>query len=190
MKRMFLSIGVLCLTLGLITSCKSTQKKEGGEKLIYRINFGFESGGTFTDKKGNEWTADVEKKGWDYSEESQGVQREGIEVKKTDIPGLYTTERWGMENITLNAEAGKYRVILYFAETYEGASEPGVRIFDVAINGKMIAENLDLSKEAGFQTALVKNVPGISPVDGKITITFTIKENNPEINGLELYKMQ
>ncbi len=82
---------------------------------------------------------------------------------------------------------GKYTVNLHFAETYEGISGEGERVFSVSINGKEVLKDFDPYKEAGdFNKPVVKEFKGIEPVDGQITIGFTPNVENPQINGIEI----
>ncbi len=61
------------------------------------------------------------------------------------------------------AASRKYTVRLHFAEVEETSA--GRRVFDVKLQGKTVAEQLDIAKEAGSATALVKTFPGIEVAD-------------------------
>jgi hypothetical protein len=65
----------------------------------------------------------------------------------------------------------RYTVRLHFAEPDDVA--PGARVFDVALQGKRVLQNLDIVKEAGApRTALVKIVPGVE-LGEELRLTLT-----------------
>jgi len=80
---------------------------------------------------------------------------------------------------------GKYVVKLHFAETYEGIEGPGGRVFSFNVKGVEFADFDVWVKAGGPMKAYVETVP-VEVKDGKLDITFTPKEQNPEINGIEI----
>ena len=90
-----------------------------------------------------------------------------------------------MDSFTRDLPNGKYQVKLHFAETFEGITGPGGRVFTFAVNGKEF-KDFDLwKKTGGAQRAYVETVD-VDVTDGKLTITFTPQVENPEINGIEI----
>jgi hypothetical protein len=82
---------------------------------------------------------------------------------------------------------GKYTVRLHFAETYEGITEAGQRVFSVTINDKVVLPDFDVYKIAGgLQKPVVKEFKGIEVKNGRILIGFVANTENPEINGIEI----
>jgi outer membrane murein-binding lipoprotein Lpp len=133
----------------------------------------------FTDPDGNVWLPD---QGFDGGET---VDRGAINVAGTSNPGIYRTEHYSMNSFTRSVPNGKYVVKLHFAETYDGISSPGERVFSVNVNGHAI-NDIDLLVVApGAMHAHVETVP-VEVTDGKILITFSAKANNSEINGIEI----
>jgi hypothetical protein len=156
-----------------------------GAKFVVRVNCG---GAEYKDKAGNTWAADQ-----DFTAGKWGAvdgstsDRTGQGVKGTDNPTIYETERYSMESYKFTVPAGTYTVTLHFAETYDGIGAAGDRVFDVSINGKAVLTGFDPFKEGnGANKAVVKTFKDIQPANGLITIGFTPKVENPEINGIEI----
>jgi len=80
---------------------------------------------------------------------------------------------------------GKYIVKLHFAETYEGITGPGERVFSFNVQGHEFKDFDVWAKAGGPQIAYVQPVT-VDVTDGKLVITFTPQEENPEINGIEI----
>jgi len=69
-------------------------------------------------------------------------------IGNTAAPWLYDHERVGIRSIRVPlTSAGRYRLVLYFAET-EGA-EPGARVFNVVAQGRTVARHLNVARLAG-----------------------------------------
>lgn len=76
-----------------------------------------------------------------------------------------------------------------FAETYDGAFQNGVRVFNVYINGKLRKGNVDVFKAVGANKPLFFKFGNVIPVKGVVTITIariTGKEN-PMLSGVIIY---
>ena len=113
------------------------------------------------------------------------VNRGNINIENTRNPGLYRTEHWGMNAFSTPLPNGRYTVLLHFAETYPEITAAGQRVFTIKVEDQEI-KDLDVFKEAGGAAkALIKTVP-VTVSDGKLDITFTFGEQNPEINGIEI----
>ncbi|MBO0863530.1 MAG: PKD domain-containing protein [Mycobacterium sp.] len=76
---------------------------------------------------------------------------------------------------------------LYFANRYGGTSQPGQRVFDVAVDGNTVLDHYDIVADVGDQTGTMKEFDVTSP--GTITISFTHETENPLINGIELINL-
>lgn len=80
---------------------------------------------------------------------------------------------------------GDYIVNLFFANLYNGTSEPGERIFSINLEDERLIDNLDISSEFGHrQAGLVQN--NITVTDGVLEIRFFENIENPLINGIEI----
>ncbi len=119
------------------------------------------------------------------------VTRADAEVKNTQDRAIYLNEHYSMTAYRIPVANGTYAVRLHFAETYEGIKDVGQRVFSVAIEGKTVLADFDVFKEAGRQSfaAVVKEFEA-QVKDGELTIEFTPKVQNPEINGIEVRAMR
>jgi len=133
----------------------------------------------FTDAEGNVWITDRGFLDGDIFE------RPEVNVANTTTPGIYRSERFSMSAFSYPVPNGKYVVKLHFAETYEGIEGPGGRVFSFNVKGVEFADFDVWVKAGGPMKAYVETVP-VEVKDGKLDITFTPKEQNPEINGIEI----
>lgn len=79
---------------------------------------------------------------------------------------------------------GVYTVELFFAEP-DGFG-PGERVFSVALQGREVLANLDVSAEAGgAMRGLVKRFEGVR-VDKELTIAFTPIRGEPVVSGVRI----
>lgn len=132
-----------------------------------------------TDAAGNVWLADQGFEGGDV------VERPDLEIANTRIPEIYRSERYAMESFSHKLPNGKYVVKLHFAETFEGITGPGERVFSFNVEGQEF-KDFDVFKRAGgAQRAHVETV-NVEIKDGKLDIKFISNLENPEINGLEI----
>lgn len=98
-------------------------------------------------------------------------------VKGTKDWPLFQTFRYGREELSfaLPVQDGDYLIELYFAEPWWGVGGgidcAGFRLFDVAINDKVVLKNLDAWKQAGTNTALKKTVKAYI-TGGQLKISF------------------
>jgi alcohol dehydrogenase (cytochrome c) len=106
-------------------------------------------------------------------------------IANTKDPQLFLTEHYGMNSFSCSLPNGKYLAKLYFAETYEGVTGVGQRVFSYNVQGHEF-KDLDLwAKAGGPNRAYVETVP-VEVTDGKFRITFTTQVQNPEINAIEI----
>jgi hypothetical protein len=155
----------------------ATSPPAGGRTAI-RINAGAET--DFTDADGNLWLSD---RGFEGGESS--VREADLKIENTKNPVIYRTEHWGMESFSQPLPNGNYLVKLHFAETWDGVSGPGGRVFSVTVEGQTCKDVDVWAKAGGGQRAYVETV-NVTVADGKLDITFTSGVDNPEINGIEI----
>jgi hypothetical protein len=169
----------------LLTACSSTPKPTGSEpstppqasRPTIRIDAG--ASAPYTDSAGNVWLADT------GFADGETVDRGEIPIAGTSDPGLYRTERYGMTAFSHPVANGKYKVKLHFAETYDGVTAAGERVFSLNVEKKEI-KDLDLwTKAPGFGRAYIETID-VEVTDAKLDITFTPKEQNTEINAVEI----
>jgi hypothetical protein len=153
--------------------------------ITIRINAGAEA--DWKDPQGNTWAADK------FFEGGTTVDRPDLQITGTTMPQLYTTERYSMDYYSIPVPNGQYTLKLHFSEDYDGIASPTDRLFTYAVKdgdaktGKLIKEVKDFSpwKASGAQfKAYVDTVP-VDVTQGRITITFTPQNENPQINGIE-----
>jgi len=132
-----------------------------------------------TDENGVVWLADTGFDGGDT------IDRTGITVANTKTPSIYSAERYSMSSFSQVVPNGKYTVKLHFAETYEGISGVGERVFDFNVEGKEFKDFDVTAKAGGVMKAYVETV-AVEVKDGKLDISFTSKVENPQINALEI----
>ena len=81
---------------------------------------------------------------------------------------------------------GDYQVELYFAETCPCASEPGQRVFDVELEGKLAA-TIDVVSEAGFLRAHSVHLSS-RVTDGSLTLEMLGLVRNPILSAIKVRK--
>ena len=135
---------------------------------------------SFTDSDGNVWLSDRGFADGDTIERSADLQ-----IANTKDPALYRSERYGMTSFSYPVPNGKYIVKLHFAETYEGITGPGQRVFSFNVQGQEFKDFDIWAKAGGSNCAYVETV-NVEVTDGKLNISFTAKVENPEINGIEI----
>jgi hypothetical protein len=134
----------------------------------------------FTDSGGNKWLAD---QGF---ADGETISRPGdTKIENTKDPGLYRSERYGMTSFSHRVPDGKYTVKLHFAETYDGITGPGQRVFSFNVEGHEFKDFDIWVKAGGPQRVYIETVP-VEITDGKLDIKFTANIQNPEINGIEI----
>ncbi|HEY5909278.1 MAG TPA: malectin domain-containing carbohydrate-binding protein [Verrucomicrobiae bacterium] len=131
------------------------------------------------DAEGNVWLADQGFEG------GQTIERPDIEIGNTKSPDLYRSEHYSMDSFSWPVPNGHYVVKLHFAETFEGITGPGQRVFSFNVQGRDFKDFDPWVKAGGFLKAYVETVP-VEVTDGKIKVTFTPKVENPQICAIEI----
>jgi alpha-N-arabinofuranosidase len=131
------------------------------------------------DAEGNVWLAEQGIEG------GQTIERPDIQIANTKSPDLYKSEHYSMDSFSWPVPNGKYVVKLHFAETFEGITGPGERVFSFNVQGKEFKDFDVWVKAGGFLKAYVETVP-VEVTDGKIKVTFTPKVENPQICAIEI----
>ena len=151
---------------------------------VTRINVG--SADMYVDPNGASWEADqyFDGKGVMYSQCP-------MEIASTDADALYCKERyyniWATPQpyryIVPVPRQGAYSVKLHFAEIYY--TTKGQRVFNVLVNGKVAAAQLDIFDQVGPNTALI--IPFTTRVSGTtVTIELIPLKQNPKICAIEV----
>jgi outer membrane protein assembly factor BamB len=106
-------------------------------------------------------------------------------VTGTKDPGLFRGEHYGMSVFSCKVANGKYLAKLYFAETFEGITGPGQRVFSFKVQGKEFKDFDIWSKAGGPRRAYIEQVP-LEVTNGEFRIVFTRQVENPTINAIEI----
>jgi alpha-galactosidase len=119
-----------------INGIEVIEQSPGKNSFKLRINCG--SDNAWIDSKGNTWEPDREYEIGKWGAiGGKTVMRKGIKIEGSDLIPVYTSERNGMSAYRISCPNGKYKVILHFAETFEGFTREGDRVFQVLI-GNML----------------------------------------------------
>ncbi len=131
-----------------------------------------------------------------YSSRTQANIVNLPDIKNTEADAAYKTERSasvdrGSFSYNIPLSNGQYQVKLHFAEIWfgipnGGPAGTGKRIFDVDIENNKVINDLDLTKETGGQTALIKSFM-VNVTDGEMNIDFTATKNRPTISAIEIF---
>ena len=171
----------------LVFSGCATTGETKAPKTALRVNCA--AAEPYTDKAGNMWLADQqfeEGKEWG-AVDGMTVDRGDLDISGTNSPKVYQTERYSMSAYKFIVPNSRYTVRLHFAETYEGITGEGQRVFSVTINGKTVLENFDVRKEGGgFQKPVVREFKGVTVTNKELVVGFVSNIQNPEINGIEI----
>ncbi|MBQ3699501.1 MAG: beta-galactosidase [Prevotella sp.] len=175
-----------------------------GYHYLYRINCG---GDAFVDEFGQQWQADDTIHSHSWGQDFEGIhavqasQRHiTADIRGTKSDELFQFFRFGRHRLWYDlpvpatvpdgSPSGLYRIELYFAEPWHGrdASETadyeGLRIFDVAVNGQTLIDDLDPWAEAGYCGAL-KYVVTAKADNGRLRISFPeVKAGQAVICGI------
>jgi len=164
----------------LYAGAENITKPQPGYNYLYRINCG---GPEYEDQNGNTWEADKTfSRSW--SDDFPGMpaffasqRRTFSPIKATKDWKLFQTFRYGKDKLKFEFPLpdGEYLVELYFIEPWIGIgggfNGKTMRLFDVAINDRVVLHDLDIWSEAGTNKALKKIVKArIS--GGKMVISF------------------
>ena len=166
-------------------------KAADGYRYLYRINCG---GDAVTDEFGQLWQADDTLHSHSWGQDFAGInalqasQRHiNADIRGTRSDALFQRFRFGRHRLWYDlppsvvsgfpADSTRYRIELYFVEPWHGreaaetADYEGLRIFDVAVNGHTLVDDLDPWAEAGYCGAL-KRVVYAKADRGRLRISF------------------
>lgn len=126
-----------------------------------------------------------------------------LDILSTTNDPVYQTARLGLTDFKLDVPDGKYTISLHWAELQSNKDSQALaynlgndalkddfskREFDVELNGTKILRNLNLTKEFGVQTAVVKKFE-VDVTNGQgITISFKKGEGETILNALQVYR--
>ena len=106
-------------------------------------------------------------------------------IAGTKDTNLFVSEHWGMTEFSQKVPNGKYLAKLYFAETYQGITAAGQRVFTFNVEGEEF-KNFDVwDKAGGPRRAYIESVP-VEVMDGELSIVFARQAENPAIKAIEI----
>ena len=91
--------------------------------------------------------------------------------QKDDVPGGHAPAVWSVGQARaykFDVPNGNYQVEMHFAEVYY--DQPGVRVFDIQIEGETVADNFDIRATAGAKNAAVVRTFPVDVLDGRLDI--------------------
>ena len=106
-------------------------------------------------------------------------------IEGTKDAGLYLSEHYSMDSFSCKLPNGKYIARLYFAETFEGITGPGQRVFSFNVQGRDFKDFDIWAKTGGPNRVYIETVP-VEVTNGEFRIIFTTQIENPEINAIEI----
>lgn len=148
------------------------------ETLIAAVNLG---GGAYRAADGTLYAADTISNARSYSVTAP--------IAGTLDDPLFQTEAWSPSGLSYAFAAdGLVRVEVDLAEIWPGAQDPGVRIFDIALEGAVVEAGIDLAAEPGFRTATTK-VYEVEVTDGTLDVDFLKGLQNPKASAIRVYEL-
>jgi hypothetical protein len=132
-----------------------------------------------TDSSGNVWLADQGFDGGDV------VERPELAIANTKDQALYQSEHYSMTSFSYKIPNGKYVAKLHFAETFEGISGPGERVFSFTVMGHEFKDFDIWKKSGGAARAYIETVP-VDVTNGTFKIDFVENVEHPQICAIEI----
>lgn len=179
---------------GMRNNSKLTDAAEVNFKLVtinsneIAVNVG--SNAQFIDENKIVWLTDqaYKKASWGFiGNDAKFIYSESPDknVLNTLDDPLFQTMQENLSGYRFDVPAGVYEVELCFVETK--FNKIGERVFDVAINGQMLLEKLDLIKEAGVQRAFTRRFQ-VTTKDG-IAIDFIAHQGKPILSAVRIRRL-
>ncbi len=136
------------------------------------------------------WLADADYQtvGWS----GIAVVKNSIDTSKVSSPApqsVYQSQRFAhslIYTIPSLTPGAVYDVRLHFVESF--FSSPGLRLFNITVNGTPVASNYDILKAAGGQNiALANDYAATANANGQVVVELAATVNNASIAGLEVF---
>ncbi|WP_152418304.1 malectin domain-containing carbohydrate-binding protein, partial [Halorubrum aidingense] len=106
-------------------------------------------------------------------------------VPSSTPDGVWDYERYGNSTWEFPVDSGEeIEVRLYLGNSFDGASEPGDRQFNVSVEGQQVLTQYDPVADVGHQTGTMKNFTVTEGGDGTVTVAFEQgAAENPEVRA-------
>jgi len=112
----------------------------------------------------------------------------GAPVANTDDQELYKHQMWGKAGAIhtwRGLAPGKVAVKVFLSDGYSGA--PGQRVFDLALNGKTVAKDLDIFARAGGKDHALVETFAVDVPEGTVSLSVPgVKSDNATLAAMEL----
>jgi hypothetical protein len=164
----------LAVTLDADKNATAIFADAGGKKIAMAINCG---GAAFRSDEGVYYRGDS-------FAEGGGTYSSQADISGTTEDYVHQSERMGSQfgyNIPL--PNGQYEVTLMFSEIFFNA--PGARVFNVEMEGKPVAGNLDICAKVGPKAAYEISLP-VTLGDGQLNISFSAVKENAKVSGIKI----
>lgn len=177
---------------------KPVLKAEEGFHYLHRINCG---GDDYRDGFGQLWTKDDMNYSRSWAEGFKELNPYLASQRTTSDPirgtrdwALFQSFRFGRHLLEYRFPVadGKYRVELYFTEPWHGTGGSastdceGLRVFDVAVNGTLVLDDLDVWAESGHD-GVCRKVVDVTVQGGELKIDFPeVKAGQALIAGIAI----
>lgn len=145
---------------------------------VFRVKAGLSA--PFTDSAGQVWLPDQGFDGGDTIDRDPSMAIAG-----TKDAALFLSEHYGMNSFSCKIPNGRYTAKLYFAETFDGVTGPGQRVFSFNVQGHEFKDFDVWAKAGGANRAYIESVL-VEVTNGVFRIDFTTNIENPEINAVEI----
>src|ERR1035437_10378362 len=170
----FISVLAACLLAGsqssrgqtaaTTTNTPSSTNPPAAAQAAIHINAGDTT--SHTNSSGEVWLADQ-----GFADGDMVDRGSDMKIANTKDPAIYRTERYGMSSFSYKLPNGKYTVKLHFAETYDGITAAGQRVFSFKVQDREFKDFDVWVKAGGSQRAYIETV-SVDGKDGKPGITL------------------
>ncbi len=174
------------LTIALLTIALLIAILPGlGRAYEMRFNCGSSPESTYVDGHGHVFIYD------DFYTPQNGAGRIGgfdqnhwQPIGGTPDPDLYLTTRNNWAEYRFDVPSGSYLVKLRFADIKSHG--PGQRIFNIAIEGQVVLDHMDLYAQVGDHYAIDYTIP-VQVNDDQLNITATVIRQLVQLNAIEVW---
>lgn len=126
-----------------------------------------------------EWN---ERSEYGYADGKEVQEPTSVPIAHTEVPAVYRAQRRGLVRYMVRVQPGNYRVTLLFAETR--CTAPGQRRFDVVVERRTVARELDLAAQAGHGVAFQLVTDQVPVTDGVLDVHFAAGRDSTLLCGL------
>lgn len=135
-----------------------------------------------SDAQNQSWSADTS-----YTGGTPLVESTQVSIANTDSPALYNGQRYGDPSFSyaFTVPNGSYSVTLKFAELY--VTGPGMRLFDIVIDGTKVETAFDIYAAAGAMNTAVDRTYPVTVSGGKLEIDFNQGTTQfPKVDAIQI----